>query len=142
MRKRCHRTRRREVAHTLIAYFLNPEVSTQERISVEAIKFGWAKPSHLDVLIDCHNMLALAANERIDQQTMAVCDLVQVAIENIKDRYASAGKIGATGDELQALYMLVDQSEDFWKRQAGSTFIDAEAALSNVHAEQRARRAA
>ncbi len=35
MRKRCHRTVRRCAAPTLVAYMLNPEVSPQERRSVE-----------------------------------------------------------------------------------------------------------
>ncbi|MDD2664413.1 MAG: hypothetical protein PHD19_11735 [Dechloromonas sp.] len=61
MRKRCRRTVRREAAPTLVAYYLNPEVSTQERMAVEAIRAGYAKEAHYD-------MLALAAAEAIASQ--------------------------------------------------------------------------
>lgn len=142
MRKRCRRTHRREAAPTIVAYYLNPEVSTQERMAVEAIRAGWAKVAHFDVLADCRDMLALAADEKRDQQTLAVCELGLIALQNIKDRYVDRNSLVATGDELQALYALVDVSEDFWKRQPGSLFIDAEAALSRCRAEQRERRAA
>lgn len=142
MRKRCHRTIRREAAPTLVAYYLNPEVSTQERMAVVAIREGWAEPSHFDVLADCRDMLALAAAEKNDRPTLAVCELGLVALQNIKDRYLERKRIGASGDELQAILALVDVSEDFWKRQSGSLFIDAEAALSKARAEYRDRRAA
>lgn len=142
MRKRCRRTHRREAAPTLVAYYLNPEVSTQERMSVEAIRAGWAETSHFDVLADCRDMLALAAAEKNDPQTQAICELGFVALQNIKDRYQEKQRLGASGDELQALYALVDVAEDFWKRQPGSLFIDAEAALSKAREEYRQRRAA
>lgn len=145
MRKHCKRNHRRAAAPTLVAYYLNPEVSTQERMSVEAIRAGWAKTSHFDVLADCRDMLSLAAAEKKDGKTLAICDLGLIALQNIKDRYLTKNRIGATGDELQALYALVDVSEDFWKRQPGSLFIDAEAALSKARAEYKSsqeRRAA
>lgn len=142
MRKRCKRTHRRCAAPTLVAYLLNPEVSTQERMSVEAIRAGWAKTAHFDVLADCRDMLALAAAEKRDEATLVICELGLIALQNIKDRYFERERLGATGDELQALQALVDVSEDFWKRQSGSLFIDAEAALSKARAEYRERRAA
>jgi len=87
-------------------------------------------------------MLALAAAEKNDEQTLIVCEIGLVALENIKARYLERHRIGATGDELQALQALVDVSEDFWKRQSGGLFIDAEAALSKARAEFRERKTA
>lgn len=137
MRKHCKRTIRRQVAPTLVAYLLNPEVSTQERMAVEAIRSGWATTSHFNVLADCRDMLALAAAEKNDQPTLAICELGFIALQNLKDRYQERQRIGATGDELQALQALVDVSEDFWKRQSGALFIDAEAALYKAREQYR-----
>ncbi|PKO49038.1 MAG: hypothetical protein CVU31_02655 [Betaproteobacteria bacterium HGW-Betaproteobacteria-4] len=142
MRKHCKRTVRRQVAPTLVAYLLNPEVSTQERLSVVAIRSGYATTAHFDVLADCRDMLALAAAEKNDSQTMTICELGFIALQNIKERYLERQRIGASGDELQALQALVDISEDFWKRQSGALFIDAEAALGKARAEYRERKAA
>lgn len=141
MRKHCFRTRRREAAPTLVAYYLNPEVSTQERMSIIAIAQGFATEAHFDVLADCLDMLGMASAEKNDVQTTTACEIALVAMQNIKERYFKRHRIGATGDELRALQLLVDVSEDFWKRQSGSLFIDAEAALSRLRAEQRERRA-
>lgn len=132
MRKSCKRVVRRQVAPTIVALHLNPEVALQERMAVEAMRGGWADTPHFNVLADCRDMLTLAAAEKNDTQTLVVCELGLVALENMKARYQAKKRIGATGDELQALQALVDVSEDFWKRQGGGLFIDAEAALSRA----------
>ena len=128
-RKRCKRVHRRMVAPTMVAMHLNPEINIQERMSVAALRGGWATTDHFNLLADCRDMLILAAHEKQDQTAIAACDLAGIALMNMKDRHAELGKIGATGGELQALDLLVDVSEDFWKRQSGGLFIDAEAAL-------------
>lgn len=132
MRKQCKRVVRRKVAPTIVAMHLNPEVNLQERMAVEAIRGGWSDTPHFNVLADCRDMLALAAAEKGDQAAQAACALSMVALENVKQRYFEKKRIGATGDEIQALQLLVDVSEDFWKRQGGGLFIDAEAALSKA----------
>ncbi len=132
MRKHCKRVKRRLVAPTLVALHLNPEVCLQERAAVLALRGGWAETSHFNVLADCRDLLVLAASERGDRPTLAICDLAGVALMNLKDRYLDKKRMGATGDELLALDALCDTSEDFWRRQGGGLFIDAEAALSRA----------
>ena len=132
MRKRCKRTVRRVCAPTLVAYQLNPEVAIQERSAVLALRGGWAEGSHYNLLADCRDMLMLAASEKHDKAVIGVCDLAGVALLNIKDRYTEKKRFGATGDELRALELLCDVSEDFWKRKSGGMFIDADAALSRA----------
>lgn len=137
MRKKCKRVIRRGAAPTMVALYLNPEVSLQERQCIEALRGGWATTDHFNVLADCRDMLSLAAAERRDDEVQAVCDLGFVALENMKERYAEKNRIGATGDELQALTLMVDVSEDFWKRQTGTLFVDADKALMKAREEYR-----
>jgi len=137
VRKSCKRRHFTAAAPTMVAYLLNPEVSTQERMAVVAVRQGFATTSHFNVLADCRDMLALAAAQKNDAQTLVVCEMGLIALQNMKDRYLEKKRIGATGDELQALQLLVDQSEDFWKRQSGSLFVSAEAALSKARAAYR-----
>lgn len=129
MRKRCKRVQRRVVAPTMVAMHLNQEISIQEQMAVNALRGGWATTDHFNLLADCRDMLILAASERGDKSTIVACDLAGIALMNMRDRHADKGKIGATGDELKALSLLVTVSEDFWKRQGGNLFVDAEAAL-------------
>ena len=129
MRKSCKRMARRATAPTMVALLLNPEVSLQERQCIEALRGGWATTDHFNVLADCRDMLSLAAAEKRDDAVQAVCDVGFVALDNMKARYAKLKRIGASGEELQALMALVDVSEDFWKRQSGGLFVDADKAM-------------
>ena len=106
--------------------------------AVLALRGGWAEGSHYNLLADCRDMLMLAASEKHDKAVIGVCDLAGVALLNIKDRYAEKKRFGATGDELRALELLCDVSEDWWKRQSGGLFIDAEAALHRARRMHRA----
>lgn len=117
---------------TMVAMHLAPEVSITERISVDAVAGGWATAHHFNVLSDCHDLLVLAADYRGDKQTLMVCELASVALRNMKDRYHAINRVGASGDELLALRVLVDVSEDFWKRQSGELFRAANAELDRM----------
>ena len=99
------------------------------RQCIEALRGGWATTDHFNVLADCRDMLSLAAAEKRDDAVQAVCDVGFVALDNMKVRYAKLKRIGASGEELQALMALVDVSEDFWKRQSGGLFVDADKAM-------------
>ncbi|MDT3735529.1 MAG: hypothetical protein ROZ00_04840 [Denitratisoma sp.] len=122
---------------TLVAMHLAPEVGLTERLAIEGLAGGWAKPYQFDVLADCRDLLALAANHKGDQATLAVCDLASIALENIRDRFKARGRLGATGDELRALRAMADVSEDFWKRQSGELFRAANEALDKERGHQR-----
>lgn len=137
-RKRCKRTPRPARCPTLVALHLAPEVGITERVSIDALAGGWATEYHFNVLADCRDLLTIAARRRNDAQTYAVCELAFVALANIKDRYLTKHRLGATGDELQALRVLVDVSEDFWKRQSGELFRVANALLDEERGRGRA----
>ena len=118
-------TRRRIItpkAPMCVVLSQTPDLTLTELQSVEAIAGGWATTDHFDNLADCRNIMTLAAAERDDEQTLIVCELALHALLGIKDRHAKTGKFGATGDELQALRVLVSVSEDFWLRQSGDVF--------------------
>lgn len=126
---------------TLVALHMAPEVGIGERQSIEAIVGGYATTYHFNVLADARDLLSIGANLRNDHQTAAICELGRIALENIKDRYLAKGRIGASGDELQALRALLDVSDDFWKRQGGQTFLQANQELDRARGYQRARAA-
>lgn len=138
MKKRGAKIKHRSIAPpTLVAMQLAPEVSTQERIAVMALTQPWADTRHFNVLLDCYSMLILAAEHKHDQEAVKVGQFADMALKNIRDRWKRTGKIGATGDEIQALNVLVDYSEDWWKRQSGSLFADAFKALDTLRQQQK-----
>lgn len=135
MRKRCSRKVRQAripmiaVAHTV------PGLGISAHGAVEAIRKGYATTSHFDDLADTRDLLTLAAAARKDQSAIVTCELAFVALTAIKDRHAAAGEFTASDDELAALALLCEVSEDFWNRQAGTVF------ATHYDALQRARRA-
>lgn len=111
-----------------------------ERMSVQAFIGGWANTDHFDNLADCHDLLNLAAADKRDQETMAVCEISGIALLNVKDRYAETGRFGVTGEEGKALQLLADTSKDFWSRQSGTFFHGTWTALQKLRRIQREKR--
>lgn len=139
MRKHTHRRRRIEPkAPMMVVMHTVTELSLTERQSVEAFAGGWATTDHYDNLADCRNIMTLAAAEREDQQTLAVCELAMHALLGVKERHQRTGKMGASGEELQALRLLADTSEDFWLRQSGGLFERHYMALKKLNKEKTA----
>lgn len=116
------RTPRPARCPTLVALALAPEAGITERLAVESFRAGWCGTRQFDVLADCRNLLTLGAAHKDDPAVLAVCDIAAMALQNIRDRHSNTGRIGATGDEINALAAMVDVSEDFWKRQSGELF--------------------
>jgi hypothetical protein len=122
---------------TLVALQISPEVEITERMAYQAFVDGWADKHKFNVLADCRDLLTLAASSRDDKPVMAVCDVAGIALDNIKDRYLQLNKFGATGEELKALRALLDVSSDWWKRQSGNLFAEANYALDRARGFQR-----
>lgn len=127
---------------TLVAMQLAPEVEIAERLAINAFASSTATPTNFNVLADCRDLLAIAANMRGDADTGAVCELGHIALSNIKDRYLEHQRLGLTGDELQALRAMVEVSNDFWKRQSGELFRRANVELDISRGFQRGRKVA
>lgn len=129
MRKHCKRVKRPAHLPTLVALRFNPEVGVTERMAAQAFFDGTAGTGQFDVLADCRDLLMLSAAERNQRDALDVCDITAEALEAIKDRYAESGRFEATEEEQKALWLLVDFSEDYWKRTSGTHFVAANRAL-------------
>lgn len=137
MKKRSKRRVRAATEPALIRLANNPEIGIAERMAIQAMRGGWADyHNSYRVLADCHGMLHIGLKRKKDTSLDGVLALALVAMLNIYDRYGKTKKIGATGDELQALEVLVDAAEDFWKRQSGAALEVAVRALRIVREMQ------
>ena len=141
MRKRGARIKYRARAHCgLIAQSVNPAYETRLRMAVESIRGGWAEPTHFNDLADTIDLLqlgiALYPAQRPDPNTAAAVEIALIALRNIRDRHQDRGKIGATGEELKALELLVDASLDYWNRRSGALYAEAYRQLGNIRKHQ------
>lgn len=115
----------------------NPEIGITERMAIQAMRGGWADYANsYRVLGDCHGILTIGCRRKKDTTMNAVLSLSMVALLNIFDRMKATNKVGATGDELAALELLVDSAENFWKRQSSTALEIAIVALRRVRERQ------
>ena len=102
--------------------------------ALNAFREGWATPAHFDVMLDTRDLLLLGASAKEDEGVMAVCRAANIALANIQDSYNGAFKFDQ--EELNALVILVDISNDFWNRQSGSLYRAAYTALRQWRQKQ------
>jgi len=136
MRKASKRKVRRAVAPTMVALSVVKTCEIAEQMAITALVGGWATPTQFDCLLDCADLLLLAAADRHDDGCREVAYHARDALHGIAARFRAVGKIGATGDEVKALRVLVDVSRDFWYRKSGVLFADAYTALEKFRATQ------
>jgi hypothetical protein len=131
---------------TMVAMVLAPEVGIIERLALQAFLDGRADLRDFDILADCRDLLTLAAEERHDVQVLGMCETVWVALMNIRDRYLAFGVMAAhdgrdeTQNEAGVLIDMLDVSDDFWRRQGGNLYADANRALDKARGYQREAR--
>ncbi len=135
MKKRGARIKQRRCTSPMVvATYLAPEVAGRDRVAVMAITQGWATLEHLNVLLEAQQMLLFGGERTNDNDAMEMSRFAQIAIANIRDRMKEKGRIGATGEEIKALRLMVDYAEEWWKRQSGGTFADASSAVDQLWA--------
>lgn len=137
MRKRCKRRVLPKCAPTLVVLHNVPFLGISEHIAVEAMTGGYAHPDHYDNLVDCADMLLMAAREKKNAGVEEVAHLARAALSAIKDRFNRVGRLGVTSEEKNSLQALVDVSDDFWQRQSGALYSEAYEALQKFRAYQR-----
>ena len=108
------------LAPVLVHRFLNPTALTRQYLAVAAFEDGLAEAGDFDVLLDCADMLLLAAHTKDYVGEKEIAHLARMALANVRDRYAKTRKLGVNGEERKALRVLVEVSDDFWSRQGGT----------------------
>lgn len=131
MRKRCNRRIRPSSEPAMVRLAVNPEIEVTERLAIQAMRGGWADyHNSYKVLADCHGILSIGTRRKKDASLHGVIQASQVALLNIYDRMRKTKRVGATGDELNALEALVDVAHDFWSRQSSTAL---EIAIDSLH---------
>ncbi len=137
MRKKCNRKAIVPSEPAMVQLITTPEIGIAERMAIQAMRSGWADyHNSYRVLADCHGILTIGLHRKKDDSMDGILQAGLIAMLNIYDRYNELKKVGATGDELSALEMMVDVSEDFWKRQTAKFFRESIAMLGVVRGRQ------
>lgn len=119
----------------LVLSYTVPEAQIVLLTALNAFLEGWATTSHFDVLLDTRDLLVLGASAKNDDDVVIVADVANAALSNIKASFDGAA-FHPSEDELNALRLLVDVSNDFWNRQTGLLYRAAYTALREWRQEQ------
>jgi hypothetical protein len=141
MRKRGARIRHRAAcAPGLVAQSIDSAYEVRLRMAVEAFRLGFAEAAHFNDLVDTLDLMQIGigtyTGQRTDAGAAAVCELALVALQNIRDRHASRGRFGTTGEELKALELLAETSMDYWNRRSGALFATAYRQITAIRKAQ------
>ncbi len=114
-----------------------PERETAERAALLGMTSSWGSTSHFNVLLDCQQMFIIAASHKQDTEAIKMGQAANVALANIRDRYLRTKRIGVDSSERAMLSAFIDYAADWWKRQSGTLFIDAEASIKKLRDQQK-----
>ena len=135
MRKRSKRQIRAAEIPCIVMSHIVPEAQIVLLTALQAFRNGWAGPSHFDVMLDTRDMLLIGSKAKNDADLVEVSRAINVALANIRDSW-DGNKFYPDQDELNALEILVDVSNDFWNRQSGSFYQQAYLTLRQWRKEQ------
>lgn len=124
----------------MVALNITPELGIAQRAAIEGLRGGWADKPQFNALAECCNFLAHGAKVTSDDEAERMADFGSEALASIRARFFKVGKFGASGEELQALVVMIDYSDDWWSRQSGDAFHRAYLAMEaeNAAAERAA----
>ncbi len=117
---------------TMVALHSDSTMDLIQHEALAAFRDHRAQPDHFDVLLDCRAVLLLAASHKKEEGVVAICDLAGMALDNLRERYDSGQRLEATDIEVQTLTVLVEVSEDFWRRTSPILFEAATNALTEA----------
>lgn len=132
MRKRSPRKPMVKSAPVLCMQDRMTDILLHERLCLNALMQGWGNNDHFNLLLDSLHMVILAAEAKKDRGMLDICEAAKVAMANVRIRRETTGKLGGTSDELAAIGIFLDASEDFWKRTSGYVYNDAFQALLKI----------
>ncbi len=135
MRKRNPRQVRPAEIPCIVMSHIVPEAQIVLLTAMQSFREGWAETSHFDCMLDTRDMLLLGANAKHETDTLEAARAINMALANIRDSWDGA-KFYFSDDELNALQILVDISNDFWSRQSGHLYHRAYAALKKWRKQQ------
>lgn len=113
-----------------------PDAEIATLTALEAFRGGYASPGQFDILLDTRDLLLLAASEKKDEGVMAVCSAANIALGQIRASWDGERFAPLDDAELNALLVLVDISNDWWRRKSGTLYQAAYTALKAWRVKQ------
>lgn len=122
MRKRNNRQVRQKVIPTIAFLYSVPDLEIAILSAVSAFRNGYATPGQFDILLDTRDLLLLGAKGAKDEGVVEVARAVNDVLADIRESWDGTKFAPLNEDALNALDVLADISNDFWKRKSGALY--------------------
>ena len=122
MRKQSKRQVRPKVIPTMAFLYSVPDLEIAILSAVSAFRDGYATPGQFDILLDTRDLLLLGAKGAKDEGVVEVARAINDVLAEIRESWDGTKFAPLNDDALNALDVLADVSNDFWKRKSGALY--------------------
>lgn len=122
MRKQSKRQVRPKVIPTMAFLYSVPDLEISILSAVSAFRNGYATPGQFDILLDTRDLLLLGAKGAKDEGVVEVARAINDVLAEIRESWDGTKFAPLNDDALNALDVLADVSNDFWKRKSGALY--------------------
>ncbi len=122
MRKQSKRQVRPKVIPTMAFLYSVPDLEISILSAVAAFRSGYASPGQFDILLDTRDLLLLGAVGAKDEGVKEVARAINDVLADIRESWDGTKFSPLSEDALNALDVLADVSNDFWKRKSGALY--------------------
>ncbi len=122
MRKQSKRQVRPKVIPTMAFLYSVPDLEISILSAVSAFRDGYATPGQFDILLDTRDLLLLGAKGAKDEGVVEVARAINDVLAEIRESWDGTKFAPLNEDALNALNVLADVSNDFWKRKSGALY--------------------
>lgn len=122
MRKQSKRKIRQKAIPTIAFLYSVPDLEISILSAVAAFRGGYASPGQFDILLDTRDLLLLGAVGAKDEGIKEVARAVNDVLAEIRESWDGTKFAPLNEDALNALDVLADVSNDFWKRKSGALY--------------------
>jgi hypothetical protein len=99
-----------------------PDLEIAILSAIAAFREGYASPGQFDILLDTRDLLLLGAKGAKDDGVVEVARAVNDVLAEIRESWDGDKFAPLNDDALNALDVLADVSNDFWKRKSGALY--------------------
>ena len=122
MRKQSKRQVRPKVIPTMAFLSSVPALAISILSAVSAFRNGYATPGQFDILLDTRDLLLLGAVGAKDEGVKEVARAINDVLADIRESWNGTKFAPLNENALNALDVLADVSNDFWKRKSGALY--------------------
>ena len=122
MRKQSKRQVRPKVIPTMAFLYSVPDLEISILSAVSAFRNGYATPGQFDILLDTRDLLLLGAVGAKDEGVKEVARAINDVLADIRESWNGTKFAPLNENALNALDVLADVSNDFWKRKSGALY--------------------